>query len=179
MVKEMIDLETFRNERVAQGPRRYARASSRLSSTLVWLNGDCRQDQLARHLASDPFCELKDNKKVSPQAVCVVSVLAYFGQSMNYGMSRVPKEKSLTGKAGREYEYPWWALAVGWVLALLPLTMIPIFFCINAVRIKKRDGVRATFFRQNMQNYSELFRIQPKLPSYERIRRPKIVTVHF
>lgn len=69
------------------------------------------------------------------------------------------REGTVEGKAQRTYEFPWWALLIGWVLALLPLLMLPLFLWINAKRIKRKHD-----------DYSELFRVQPKLPSYQRIR---------
>lgn len=61
------------------------------------------------------------------------------------------------GKDKRLYTFPDWAIAVGWVISLVPLITLPLLVFYNLVK-----------FRQQGRSWRELLRLQPKWPSYER-----------
>jgi len=60
-------------------------------------------------------------------------------------------------KDKRLYTFPDWAIAVGWVISLVPLITLPLLVFYNLVK-----------FRRQGRSWRELFRLQPKWPSYDR-----------
>uniref|UniRef100_A0AC35F223 Uncharacterized protein n=1 Tax=Panagrolaimus sp. PS1159 TaxID=55785 RepID=A0AC35F223_9BILA len=61
------------------------------------------------------------------------------------------------GKGTRIYIYPNWSIGLGWLLSIIPLLFIPGFIIYN---IKK--------FNKKGLSWKELFRLQPKWPSFPR-----------
>uniref|UniRef100_A0AC34Q1A2 Uncharacterized protein n=1 Tax=Panagrolaimus sp. JU765 TaxID=591449 RepID=A0AC34Q1A2_9BILA len=61
------------------------------------------------------------------------------------------------GKGARLYTFPNWSTAFGWMLSVIPLFFLPGFVFYN---LRK--------FKQKGQDWKELFRLQPKWPSFDR-----------
>jgi hypothetical protein len=58
------------------------------------------------------------------------------------------------------YIYPGWATAFGWLISMVPVFFLPAFVFYN---IKK--------FRRQGKGIDELFKLQPKWTSYERVMK--------
>uniref|UniRef100_A0A914E5J5 Uncharacterized protein n=1 Tax=Acrobeloides nanus TaxID=290746 RepID=A0A914E5J5_9BILA len=77
-------------------------------------------------------------------AILIVTIMSTFTKQMTYG------------KDDRKYSYPTYAYTIGWVLSLLPLVAIPILIWFKVHKFKKEG-----------KSMRELFRLQPKWPSYK------------
>ncbi|MFH4975238.1 hypothetical protein AB6A40_001947 [Gnathostoma spinigerum] len=71
--------------------------------------------------------------------------------------------KLTRGRGFRTYVYPEWASLIGWFLSCLSLMCIPVFLYYNYNKL-----------RQTKRNWKELFRVQKKWPSYNRINSGKM-----
>ncbi|KAL7076769.1 hypothetical protein ACQ4LE_003942, partial [Meloidogyne hapla] len=61
------------------------------------------------------------------------------------------------GKGKRLYEYPNWAIGLGWLISIIPILLLPIMAIYNLLKFKRKG-----------KNWKELFKLQPKWPSYEK-----------
>ncbi|KAF7639037.1 hypothetical protein Mgra_00001564 [Meloidogyne graminicola] len=61
------------------------------------------------------------------------------------------------GKGKRLYEYPTWAIALGWLISFIPILLLPLMIIYNLWKFKNKG-----------KNWKELFNIQSKWPSYEK-----------
>ncbi|KAI6229062.1 Snf-9 [Aphelenchoides fujianensis] len=66
------------------------------------------------------------------------------------------------GKGGRLFVLPHWCIGFGWIVTIIPLFALPIFALYNWNK-----------FRNRGLDWRELFRIQPKWPSYAQRKNPK------
>uniref|UniRef100_A0A915E8C5 Uncharacterized protein n=1 Tax=Ditylenchus dipsaci TaxID=166011 RepID=A0A915E8C5_9BILA len=64
------------------------------------------------------------------------------------------------GKGSRVYVLPRWSVGLGWFISLLPLLWLP-----------AAAAYRAYAFRRKGESMLEIFRLQPKWPSYDRNQR--------
>ncbi|KAL3097507.1 hypothetical protein niasHS_003955 [Heterodera schachtii] len=68
------------------------------------------------------------------------------------------------GKKKRLYDFPNWAIGVGWLISSLPLLLLPLFVLFNLWKFARKG-----------KSWRELFRLQPKWPSYGRHREENAV----
>uniref|UniRef100_A0A7E4VEG9 Transporter n=1 Tax=Panagrellus redivivus TaxID=6233 RepID=A0A7E4VEG9_PANRE len=76
--------------------------------------------------------------------MCVLSFITQVGHNSTYG------------KGIRTYTYPDWSIGLGWFLSVIPLLCLPIMVAYN---IRK--------FSAKGHDWREMFRLQPKWPSFE------------